>query len=211
MVAFVESSVKSSAASLPSLGRPPKATSTDILRAAWALFETRGFDAVTMSEIAEQAGVSRRTLFNHFPHKVALLFEPIDGYVEQFRTELQQHDASAAPFGALTGTFWALAPSMLEALGAWNPGPEVLAARLREDAENFWKARWAQAMESVALDFLGAGKRVQAAFVGAITAQVWTEVARLQRESRSHTNVEETLAMVFGELDALLQQSPPSA
>lgn len=44
-----------------------------ILDAARALFASRGFDAVTMNEVAEQAGVVRATVFNQFGSKGALV------------------------------------------------------------------------------------------------------------------------------------------
>jgi AcrR family transcriptional regulator len=44
-----------------------------ILDAARSLFASRGFDAVTMAEVAEVAGVARATVFNHFGSKVALV------------------------------------------------------------------------------------------------------------------------------------------
>jgi len=44
-----------------------------ILDAARSLFASRGFDAVTMAEVAEIAGVARATVFNHFGSKVALV------------------------------------------------------------------------------------------------------------------------------------------
>ena len=44
-----------------------------ILDAARSLFASRGFEAVTMGEVAEQAGVVRATVFNHFGSKGALV------------------------------------------------------------------------------------------------------------------------------------------
>lgn len=44
-----------------------------ILAAATALFRERGFSGATYDEIAARAGVSRGTVFNHFPYKEALL------------------------------------------------------------------------------------------------------------------------------------------
>jgi AcrR family transcriptional regulator len=44
--------------------------------AAIQLVADRGYEAVTVDDIAAQAGVSRRTFFNHFPTKAAALFDP---------------------------------------------------------------------------------------------------------------------------------------
>jgi AcrR family transcriptional regulator len=44
--------------------------------AALALVARHGFTAVTVDDIATDAGVSRRTFFNHFPTKAAALFDP---------------------------------------------------------------------------------------------------------------------------------------
>ncbi|WP_028219130.1 TetR/AcrR family transcriptional regulator [Paraburkholderia oxyphila] len=41
--------------------------------AAAALFEAAGYDAVTMEQIADRADVARRTLYNHFATKEAVL------------------------------------------------------------------------------------------------------------------------------------------
>lgn len=46
------------------------ASTKDLLyEAAAALFVERGYDDTTMADIAERAGTSRRTAFNHFPSK----------------------------------------------------------------------------------------------------------------------------------------------
>jgi AcrR family transcriptional regulator len=44
-----------------------------ILDAARLLFADRGFDAVTMAEVADDAGVARATVFNYFASKHALV------------------------------------------------------------------------------------------------------------------------------------------
>jgi AcrR family transcriptional regulator len=50
-------------------------THTAIADAALRLFLERGFDAVTVAEVAEAADVSVTTVFNHFPSKEALVFD----------------------------------------------------------------------------------------------------------------------------------------
>ncbi|MEW2622472.1 helix-turn-helix domain-containing protein [Streptomyces sp. NPDC048106] len=48
----------------------------EIRRAALDLFEDHGFAGVSVDEIAEAAGVSRRTFFNYFDSKAAAVFDP---------------------------------------------------------------------------------------------------------------------------------------
>jgi AcrR family transcriptional regulator len=50
-------------------------TRETIVDAATALFAERGFDHVSVLEIAQRAGVVEKTVFNHFPVKEGLVFE----------------------------------------------------------------------------------------------------------------------------------------
>ncbi|ANN21694.1 TetR family transcriptional regulator [Amycolatopsis orientalis] len=50
-------------------GRRALATRDRLYAAAAALFVERGYEATSMADIAERAGTSRRTAFNHFPSK----------------------------------------------------------------------------------------------------------------------------------------------
>jgi AcrR family transcriptional regulator len=58
--------------------RKRAATRQAIADAALALFLERGFDRVSVNEIADKADVSTTTLFNYFPSKEALLFDRED-------------------------------------------------------------------------------------------------------------------------------------
>src|SRR3954469_6679553 len=53
--------------------RKKQRTREQIARVAMKLFLKRGFDAVTVVEIADAAGVSEKTVFNYFPAKEDLL------------------------------------------------------------------------------------------------------------------------------------------
>ena len=53
------------------------ATRQQIADVAMRLFVQRGFDHVTVAEVAAAAGVSEKTVFNHFPTKEDLFFDEI--------------------------------------------------------------------------------------------------------------------------------------
>jgi AcrR family transcriptional regulator len=69
-----------------------------ILEAATSLFAARGFDVVTMNDIAVKAGVVRATVFNHFPSKHSLIeaiTEDVFGYYTAIvERALAEEDAS---------------------------------------------------------------------------------------------------------------------
>jgi len=53
--------------------RKRKETADKLAETAWRLFESQGFEKVTMEAIAAEADVAKGTLYNHFPVKEALL------------------------------------------------------------------------------------------------------------------------------------------
>ena len=60
-----------------------------ISEAAAALFLERGFDTVTVTEIAKAAGVSTVTVFNHFPRKEDLFLDRAVDAVELLRAAVR--------------------------------------------------------------------------------------------------------------------------
>lgn len=69
-------------------------TKRNIIAAAGELFAERGFDVVTMREIAQRAGCSHTTIYLYFTDKEALLHHismpPLQELKEQFRRILKQ-------------------------------------------------------------------------------------------------------------------------
>jgi AcrR family transcriptional regulator len=53
------------------------ATRQQLADVAMRLFATRGFDAVTVAEVAAAAGVSQKTVFNYFPTKEDLFYDEV--------------------------------------------------------------------------------------------------------------------------------------
>jgi AcrR family transcriptional regulator len=77
------------------------ATRQAISDAATRLFFKRGFDGVTVDEIADAADVGRMTVFNHFSRKEDLFFDLDEVGREDLLEALQQRDTETAPIDAL--------------------------------------------------------------------------------------------------------------
>jgi AcrR family transcriptional regulator len=89
--------------SIPSDRRSRKrlATRQSISDAATLLFFERGFDDVTVDEIADAADVGRMTVFNHFPRKEDMFFDRDEEGREDLREALRQRDPRVAPVETL--------------------------------------------------------------------------------------------------------------
>jgi AcrR family transcriptional regulator len=77
------------------------ATRDSISVAATRLFLERGFDHVTVDEIATAADVGRMTVFNHFPRKEDMFFDRDEEGREVLREALRQNDPRVAPIETL--------------------------------------------------------------------------------------------------------------
>ena len=62
-------------AETPIRDRKTQETRARITEAALGLFVTGGFEETTIDQIADMAGVNRRTVFRHFATKEAILFD----------------------------------------------------------------------------------------------------------------------------------------
>ena len=77
------------------------ATRQGISNAATRLFLERGFDNVTVDEIAAAADVGRMTVFNHFPRKEDMFFDRDEEGREVLRNALRQRDPQVTPIETL--------------------------------------------------------------------------------------------------------------
>ncbi|MBY5478934.1 TetR/AcrR family transcriptional regulator [Rhizobium leguminosarum] len=94
--------------SMPSDSMPPDrrsrkrlATRQGISNVATRLFLERGFDHVTVDEIAAAADVGRMTVFNHFPRKEDMFFDRDEEGREMLREALRQRHPSVSPIETL--------------------------------------------------------------------------------------------------------------
>lgn len=87
-------------------------TRARIVDAAAELFAERGFDAVSVVEIAKRAGVVEKTVFNHFPMKEGLVFDA-DPPMRTALLEAVRKRPSGESVSAAAGSFVVAAVSLL--------------------------------------------------------------------------------------------------
>jgi AcrR family transcriptional regulator len=78
-----------------------QATKETLRRVALEQFKRDGFANVTVTKLAEEAGVTERTFFRHFPTKEAVLFEDYETQLEWLAEALARRPASENLFDAV--------------------------------------------------------------------------------------------------------------
>ena len=91
-------------------------------RAALELYAEQGFDQTTVAQIAERAGLTKRTFFNHFADKPEVLFWGHEVLQEVYATSIAEAPASAAPIDVL-------AAALQAAAALHEPRPDLIRRR----------------------------------------------------------------------------------
>src|SRR5579871_4144537 len=100
-------------------------------QAALELYRERGFDQITVAEIAERAGLTERTFFRYFADKREMLFSGQGDLIATYVKAVAAAPASAAPIDAVAAAIEAVAPifngrhdfaRQRQAIIAANPG-----------------------------------------------------------------------------------------
>jgi len=81
--------------------RRKRLTREAISAAAMRMFAERGFDAVTVSEIAEAADVSEKTVYNYFPREAGLFFDEGDQLLSELLFMLRNRAAGQSALDAV--------------------------------------------------------------------------------------------------------------
>jgi AcrR family transcriptional regulator len=80
-----------------------QATRELIAEAARRLFEQRGFDAVTVEDVAREAGVSRKTVFNYFASKEDLFYSRLELFEEGLLAAIRERQPGTSILRAFAG------------------------------------------------------------------------------------------------------------
>lgn len=79
---------------IPLRDRQREHTRSEIVRVAFELFGTHGYEKVSVEMIAAEAGISRATFFNYFPQKELILREVASARAEKLKATLAALQAS---------------------------------------------------------------------------------------------------------------------
>ncbi|MFT5587031.1 MAG: AcrR family transcriptional regulator, partial [Cognaticolwellia sp.] len=121
-----------------------------MIQAATQLFLEQGFESSTMDQVADAAGVSRRTLFRYFPSKVDLVFPEHDRRLSNFEEELALDPAAPAmtrvqrALLTLVADCEAGSEQLLQQAQIVAGNPALLAAELELDSQ--WEAAMARTL-----------------------------------------------------------------
>jgi AcrR family transcriptional regulator len=85
-----------------------------LTEAAMALFEERGYGKTTVGDIAERAGLTERTFFNHFSDKREVLFAGSDQYVARIVESARAAPKSQRPLDVVLAAYEAMSDFFAE-------------------------------------------------------------------------------------------------
>jgi mycofactocin system transcriptional regulator len=84
---------------------PAEGTRARVERAALDLFTARGFENVTSDEVADAAGISRRTFFRYFATKADAVWGDFAGHVARLEGLLATADPASPVLGAVCAAY----------------------------------------------------------------------------------------------------------
>ena len=139
--------------------------------AALDLFTEQGYDATTVAQIAERAGLTRSTFFRHFSDKRELLVAGQETLSRLLADGIAEAPAAATPLDAV-------AVGLDRAAGVMTPFNRELGPRLRAAVAASTELQERDALKSVGMA-AAMGEALRARGVADITAQLAAELGVL--------------------------------
>jgi|tagenome__1003787_1003787.scaffolds.fasta_scaffold20562311_2 AcrR family transcriptional regulator len=195
-------------------------TREEIRTAARQLFAARGFESVTIADIAAAADVAVQTVFNHFPTKEDLFFDGRTPWVDGAAEAVRSRPASVPPLRALreylVGTVAVLAdPQADEARRSFVATIEASSTLRARELEVVREAerRLCEALVEVWTSDGADPRPEQPETVAALIAATWLAAARVLVLSRrpailaaDHGTADASLETLTGEVLDRLEQ-----
>ncbi|HET6500201.1 MAG TPA: helix-turn-helix domain-containing protein [Amycolatopsis sp.] len=179
--------------------------------AALALFAEQGFEKTTVAQIAEQAGLNRRTFFHHFADKREVVFASRGDSEELIATEIRAQPDSVDPLHAATAGLELAADTIYEQYreGAIKLGRIIAASAELQERELVKRAALADVIAAALRD---RGTAEPAAIVAAWTAVAVFFVARNRwNQTTNHHSLAELISVTLEEFIRGTARPAPSA
>lgn len=169
--------VEQTEAGRPGLRERKKLRTSELISdTAVELFMARGFDNVSVADVADAAEVSKKTVFNYFPAKEDLVLSQIGDHEDESARVVREREPGESPVAALRRHFLALLRA-LDPIAGLTDIEEVLAFRRMVLSTPSLKLRlleqWSRGEESLARALAEALDRpADALLPAALAAQV---------------------------------------
>lgn len=163
--------------------RKKEMTRQAISNVATRLFVERGFDAVSVADIADEADVARKTVFNYFPRKEDLVFDREEETRELVREALAERGARSPIVGFQT--------LMRELLEKQHP-----LLRMSDRPIQFWR------MVSQSPALTARARELQVTLAGDLAAMLSATVGRPRSDPEARlaaAMLMDTLVVAYGE------------
>jgi len=85
-----------------------------ILKAAMKIFAAKGFSQTTISDIAEEAGIGKGTVYEYFKSKDEILEEVFLFYIQQMESDILKYDESSSQMDKLNHLISSSIKSIME-------------------------------------------------------------------------------------------------
>ncbi|MEV5963644.1 TetR family transcriptional regulator [Kribbella sp. NPDC051952] len=181
---------------------------------ATRLFLERGFDEVTIAEVAEAAGVAKMTVTNYFPRKEDLVFDQHAELVSHAAEAIAARESGESALAALHRAYFAALDVRAASVGLAGEGfvkmitgSPALLARLREIDEQREAAIAATlaAETSAAVDDITVA--VAAAQLAAVHRVLFRQALRMTLEGRTRADTIDELSGMARQAFAQLEPS----
>ena len=197
------------------------ATRTAIEQAARDLFAAQGYEATSVREIADRAGIGERTFYRYFDGKEGLLSQELDRWMELLRAAIRARPAAQPPLAAVEGAVTELAGQVgagLRTAPSWlftnSPNlPELLQRAALRPLLRFENAI-AEGLRARKPAAAGACSRYQAQLASRVSVAVIRTAAIHRRELLSENpetapTIQHVLSEAFAELAVATGSSTP--
>jgi AcrR family transcriptional regulator len=176
-----------------------------LAEAALELFQERGYDRTTASDIASRAGVTERTFFRYFPDKREVLFDGEALVRSALTSSIADAPSGLGPLDMLVRAFRSFQPALENSWSYSKPRHEVISASAALQERELAKINALSAALATALKERGipdlraelAARTGMSAFVHATHS--WLDNPKV--------GLGERFDLVFGEMKALLAES----